>query len=66
MAATAAMTADLAIAAYPASMVKAPSKPVPEDAGLPNLGVIETSIYANERAGRATLALSGYIADVFP
>ena len=62
----AAMTADLAIAAYPASMVKAPLKPVPADTGLHTLGGIDTSIYTNARAGRASLALSEYIAEVFP
>ncbi len=62
----AAMLADLAVAPFPASLVKPPLKRLPEDIGLPPLKKFQVTMYTREQASEASVALSRYINELYP
>ena len=61
----AAMLADLAIAPFPLSLVRAPLKKVEADVGLPPLGEYQVLLMRRSGVGQAGEALAGYVAEAF-
>ena len=61
----AAMLADLAIAPFPLSLVRAPLRKVETDIGLPPLGEYQVLLIRRSGIGPAGEALAGHVADAF-
>lgn len=62
----AAMLADLAIAPFPASLLKPPLKKIPESYGLPEIRTFDVMMYVQHGAGKASEALGAHICELYP
>ncbi|EPC01041.1 hypothetical protein L861_10740 [Litchfieldella anticariensis FP35 = DSM 16096] len=61
----AAMLADLAVAPFPLSLVRAPLRKVDREASLPPLGDYQVVLIRREGIGAASEALAGHVVEVF-
>lgn len=61
----AALLADLAIAAFPLSLIRAPLKKVEPDIGLPPLGEYQVALIRRPGLGTAGEALAGHVVEAF-
>lgn len=62
----AAMLADLAIAPFPASLLKPPLKRIPESLGLPEIRTFDVMMYMQHEASKASEALGAHICELYP
>lgn len=61
----AAMTADLAVSAFPLNLVKPPLIQLRKESGLPPLGDYQVLLIKRDGIGSASEALGGYVKDMF-
>lgn len=61
----AALLADLAVAPFPASLVRRPLQELASDAGFPPLGEYQIALVRRDRAGPASDIMAGHIKDAF-
>lgn len=61
-----AMLADLAIAPFPASLLKPPLRRIPESCGLPQIRAFDVMMYMQHGASKASEALSAHIGELYP